>query len=193
MSLYDRQKDIKMNSDLNITIVGVGGIGHWVALYSAMSGIKELSLFDPDLLEDHNRNRLLAPPSLIGKNKTEVVARLINNIRPECSVHPFPFKFTGNVYEEDTDWFVDCTDNIKSQEFHSKFCREKGFKYVKAGYDGTHITISNVVAEWGEAEDGYTITPSWVVPASVVAALTVAKIMKYENKELSTDIKELYR
>ena len=67
-----------------------------------------------------------------------------------------------------------------------------GSKYLKAGYDGENFSIHNSVAEWGESEDGYVVIPSWVVPASIVAALTVGKVMKYYDKEVISNISQLY-
>ena len=61
------------------------------------------------------------------------------------------------------------------------------------GYDGEDFGIHNAVAEWGEDGEGYTIVPSWSVPAMIVAALSVAKIMKYENKEVVSSIGKLFR
>jgi hypothetical protein len=66
-------------------------------------------------------------------------------------------------------------------------------KYLKAGYDGEEFSIHNSVAEWGEAEDGYRVVPSWVVPAVTVAALTVAKIMKYPNAEIVSNINGVFK
>jgi hypothetical protein len=82
---------------------------------------------------------------------------------------------------------------MESQIRNQEIAKKKGMKYVKAGYDGEHISLSNVVAEWGETVDGYTIVPSWVVPASVIAALTVAKIMKYYKGEVSLYLKDLLK
>jgi hypothetical protein len=65
-------------------------------------------------------------------------------------------------------------------------------KYIKSGYDGTHISINDKIAEWGESQDGYRIVPSWAVPAIIVASLTVAKIMKYNTFELGTDISNIF-
>ena len=92
----------------------------------------------------------------------------------------------------DGDFLVDCTDEIKSQINNQNIAKKRNMTYLKAGYNGTHMSIHNSVAEWGEAEDGYTKTPSWSVPAIMVASLTVAKIMKYSNKTMSCDIKDMF-
>lgn len=190
-NLYDRQKklDLKIPS---ITVVGCGGIGYWVCKYAAMSGIDLIYAFDPDIIEEHNLNRLDLPPSFLGKNKADAVKQVINVLRPECTLYSFPFKFS-EVADPKTKWLIDCTDELKSQENNQRIAGQKGMRYFKAGYDGESFSIHNRVAEWGEAPDGYVTVPSWVVPASIIAALAVGKVMKYENGELATTLQKLYR
>lgn len=191
MSIYNRQETLNLNRDMSLTIVGVGGIGFWVAVYAAMSGIEKMYIFDPDVLEEVNLNRLPIPERFIGDNKTVITKSFINGIRSECTVYNFPYKFNDNTLVNTT-YLIDCTDNFESQLENQKIADKRGMKYIKAGYNGLSISINERVAEWGEAEDGYTVVPSWVVPASMVAALTVAKIMKFNNKELSCNIEKLF-
>lgn len=189
--LYDRQKTLQLNQNQSVTVVGCGGIGYWVAKLLAMSGIKKLILFDPDTLEEHNRNRLDVPVRLIGKNKADIAKMAIESLRDDCVVYSFPFKF--NDLSDKTDWIVDCTDVSKSQMEVQEIAKKKGSRYFKAGYDGENFGIHNNVAEWGESTDGYTVVPSWSVPAIIVASLAVAKIMKYYTKEVVSSIPKLFR
>ena len=191
MSFYERQESLKLNKDISISVVGAGGIGFWVSKFAVLSGIEKISVWDDDIFEAHNLNRIDIPLKFIGKNKTDVVRMMIESIRPDCSIHSFPFKYSEMTAEK-CDWVVDCTDKISSQTENQRIADKIGAKYLKSGYNGEHISINDRVAEWGEAEDGYTITPSWVVPASIIAALTVGKIMKYVNKEISTNLVDLY-
>jgi len=192
MSIYDRQLTLDLNTDISITVVGAGGIGFWVCKFAAMSGIKDIHVFDPDVIEESNLNRLDIPERFIGKNKADMVKVVVEMLRPMCSVSARPFKYQDfNAVK--TDWIVDCTDNYESQVNNQKIAKSMGSKYCKAGYDGESFSINDTVAEWGEAEDGYTITPSWVVPASIVAALTVAKIMKYSDSEVYSNIGTLMK
>jgi molybdopterin/thiamine biosynthesis adenylyltransferase len=191
MDLYTRQEKINLNVDQTATIVGCGGIGFWVAKFLAMSGVEKLWLFDHDVIEEHNLNRLDLPHNTIGKNKADIIKIMIEAIRPECTVFAMPFKFNKS-HKPDTTWLVDCTDNLESQTTNQKIALEQDMRYVKAGYDGEDFSIHNSVAEWGEAEDGYRVVPSWVVPASMIGALTVAKILKYESAEVVTNIKGVF-
>ena len=191
MSLYQRQEELKLNQNETVTVVGCGGIGYWVAKILAMSGISKIVLYDPDILEEHNLNRLDIPYSFIGKNKADVTRVAINTIREDCIVYSFPFPYSDVA--EKTDWVIDCTDKAKAQIENQEIARKIKAKYFKAGYDGENFGIHNSVAEWGEDGEGYTIVPSWAVPAMIVAALSVAKVMKYEKKEVISSVDKLFR
>jgi molybdopterin/thiamine biosynthesis adenylyltransferase len=191
MGLYDRQETLGLNVNQSLAIVGCGGIGYWVAKYAAMSGIEKLYLFDPDTFEEHNLNRIDIPLDFLGMNKADVTKKIINRLRPSCTCYAFPFILQDHTMPK-TDWLVDCTDKIKSQTDNQAIAQRHGARYLKAGYDGESMSIHNVVAEWGEAQDGYVTIPSWVVPASIVSALTVAKILKYKNYEMASELKNLF-
>ncbi|HRR49282.1 MAG TPA: ThiF family adenylyltransferase [Bacteroidales bacterium] len=189
-NLYIRQNSLDLNTNQSITVVGCGGIGYWVAKFAAMSGIEKLYLFDPDAFEEHNLNRIDLPIKFIGVNKAQATKAFICSIRPSATVLAFPFILQDHTFPK-SDWVVDCTDKFCSQKENEKIAQQYGSRYVKAGYNGEDMSIHNAVADWGEAQDGYTIIPSWVVPAAVVAALTVAKILKYQDKEMASNIKNL--
>jgi tRNA threonylcarbamoyladenosine dehydratase len=193
MQFYDRQKDITMNTDIKVAVVGLGGVGYWTAKFLAMSGVTDFILCDDDVIEIHNLNRLDLPLSACGINKASVAMTEIKNIRPDASVKTIPFKFNPDFFTSKVDVMVDCTDKISSQKNIFDYTKANKIKYMKVGYDGTHVTVSNKIAGWGEDEGGYTITPSWVVPAVVVAAMAVGAILKYTGKELSADVLNLYR
>jgi molybdopterin/thiamine biosynthesis adenylyltransferase len=191
MSLYKRQEKLKLNVGQSATVVGCGGIGFWVAKFLAMSGVEKLWLFDNDVIEEHNLNRLDLPAETIGKNKADVTKIAINALRPDCTVYAMPFIFNES-HKPNTDWLIDCTDKFASQQENQKIANTQNMKYVKAGYDGEDFSIHNSVAEWGEADDGYVTVPSWVVPATIIAAMTVAKVLKYPDAELASNIKGVF-
>jgi molybdopterin/thiamine biosynthesis adenylyltransferase len=192
MGLYQRQSTLNLNQEQSITVVGCGGIGYWVAKFAAMSGIDPIYLFDPDTFEEHNFNRIDLKTKFIGRNKADITRAMILTIRENCSVYAFPYKYS-KLSSEKTDWVIDCTDKFESQVKNQEIAKSIGVRYLKAGYDGEEFSIHNSVAEWGEAEDGYQVVPSWVVPATIVAALTVGKVMKYVDKEVISSVSELYK
>lgn len=195
--LYARQVELSLSTPASITVVGCGGIGTWVAIDAAMSGIKTIYLYDPDVVEESNRNRLPFCQGAINRPKVEVVAEFIEAIRPDTVVVPIRDKLEGILLEVQSSvcyHYIDCTDSPKTQMALYKFCQERGFSYIRAGYDGTHITDTSVVSGWINAaseEENYQVNPSWVVPAQIVAALAIAKLMKYPDQEVNLDISEI--
>lgn len=89
---------------------------------------------------------------------------------------------------------LDCTDSPKTQFTVYNACKKANGRYIRAGYDGTHITVTSNVSGWIKTdvvEEAYAVNPSWVVPSQIVAALAVGKIMKYPDQEVSLDIAEI--
>src|SRR5208283_240197 len=79
-----RQESLNLRLPRGVLVVGCGGVGSWIAYFLALAGCRNLWLFDGDLVSDHNRNRLLVPPSAIGKPKSEAVADTIRLFRPDA-------------------------------------------------------------------------------------------------------------
>jgi molybdopterin/thiamine biosynthesis adenylyltransferase len=90
------------------------------------------------------------------------------------------------------DVVFDCTDDLTAQRELSSFCKARQVRYIRTGYDGTHITITSSVPLWGSEERrGYHFDSSWVVPATTAAALAVGKALKYSNQEVGKDVGEI--
>ena len=195
--LYTRQQELQLTTPDSVTIVGCGGVGSWVAILSAMSGVPRLFLFDPDTMEESNRNRLPFCQGSINRPKVDVVRDYINTIRPDAVVVGIPEKLEGvllNIQLSISNYVIECTDNPKSQFTVYNACKKSGIRFIRAGYDGTHITVTSNVSGWinvDSAEENYTVRPSWVVPSVTVAAMAVAKMMKWENQEVSLDLSEI--
>lgn len=72
----------------HVLIVGIGGVGSWVAEALARSGVGTLTLVDLDEVCVSNVNRQVpALDGQIGRTKVEVMAERIQAIAPESTVH----------------------------------------------------------------------------------------------------------
>lgn len=70
-----------------VAVVGLGGVGSYIAEALARSGVGALVLVDADEVAPSNINRQLpALTTTMGKLKTEVIAERIAQINPECKV-----------------------------------------------------------------------------------------------------------
>ena len=195
--LYSRQQELLLSIPSNIAVVGCGGVGSWVAIFAAMSGVPNILLYDPDIMEESNRNRLPFCQGSLNRPKVDVVADYIRGIRPEVTVIPMRSKLdktAAKIQIAAKYWLLDCTDSPRTQTMLYKLCLVYGAPYIRAGYDGTHITVTSTVSGWIKQdveEETYQINPSWVVPSAIVAALAVGKMLKYHSQEICLDISEI--
>uniref|UniRef100_A0A6M3IQ24 Putative ubiquitin activating domain contining protein n=1 Tax=viral metagenome TaxID=1070528 RepID=A0A6M3IQ24_9ZZZZ len=186
--LYSRQKLLNLYTDIDVHVFGVGGIGFWVALQVAMTGIPQLSLWDNDTLEESNRARLPFPQSVNNMPKTEIAQQFINTLRPDldiiCYGKATELSLSVIPITNDTIAF-DCTDNSRAQQIIARWARQHNFAYIKAGYDGLSLSVTSKTSSWSTQEEetiGYTTTPSWVVPAIMAASIALTKA--FVNKDL---------
>jgi len=79
---------------LKPVIVGIGGLGTWVAALLSSTNIQslELVIVDSDsLIEEHNLNRqVLYSESDLGRPKADAAADALLAINPDCQIHHYP-------------------------------------------------------------------------------------------------------
>lgn len=196
LAIYERQNLI---NDLEIpevaTVVGCGGTGFWTAVFLAMSGVEELILIDSDIVEVSNLNRLFLEEGSVGKKKAEALKSLILNIRKQIRIEIQDMRIEkpldcqvlrGEVFC--------CTDNLKSQQIICAFCKKNDLSYQRIGYDGTILNVSKTFPlsfKEQDRQEGYTVTPSWVIPAVFAAAAGVASRI-YKELCLMDDLGKLH-
>ena len=80
--------ETKKLADAHVCVVGIGGVGSWVAESLARSGVGELTLIDMDDIAESNTNRQIHTlGETIGKPKVAVMAERVLSINPECQCH----------------------------------------------------------------------------------------------------------
>jgi molybdopterin/thiamine biosynthesis adenylyltransferase len=196
LAIYERQNLIEgLNVPQIASVIGCGGTGFWTALLLAMSGAEELILIDSDIVEVSNLNRLLLQESSVGKKKAEALKELICSIRKGIRI-----EIQDGRIEKPIDCQIlrgdifCCTDNLKSQQIICAFCKKNDLNYQRIGYDGTILNVSKTFPlslKDAEQESGYTITPSWVIPAVFAAAAGVAS-RTYKELCLMDDLGKLH-
>jgi tRNA threonylcarbamoyladenosine dehydratase len=83
----------------HIVIVGIGGVGSWVAESLARSGVGTLTLIDLDVVAESNLNRQAhATLPNLGRNKIDAMRERILSYAPDCEVQTVDdFVTTENV------------------------------------------------------------------------------------------------
>ena len=139
---------------LKVLILGVGGVGGYVAESLARCGIENITIVDSDIVDITNINRqIIALHSTIGKKKVDVLKTRILDINPNCQVDTFAIFYEESnkdiVFNKNYDYIIDCCDTIKSKEIIIREAIKRNIKIISsmgAGYkfDPSMITIDKL-------------------------------------------------
>lgn len=105
-------------SNAHVLVVGVGGVGAYVAEMLCRAGVGELTIIDADMVNTTNINRQLpATHSTVGRLKTEVLAEHLLDVNPSLRLHALPIylkeEAVGQLLQaEKYDFIVDAIDTI---------------------------------------------------------------------------------
>ena len=115
--LYGQQAYQQITSS-HICVIGIGGVGSWVAESLARSGVGELTLLDLDHIAESNINRQIhALSETLGQSKIIAMQERILSINPECQVNLIDDHLScENIPEllnNSFDYIVDCIDQFR--------------------------------------------------------------------------------
>ena len=128
-------------------VVGLGGVGSWVAEALARSGVAGLVLIDFDQVAESNINRQVqALGSTVGLAKGEALKRRIADIHPGCVVEfveafvePAHGETPGNwpgLLTAPIDGLVDACDQVRAKAELAAWAREQQRPFVCVGAAG---------------------------------------------------------
>jgi molybdopterin/thiamine biosynthesis adenylyltransferase len=181
----ERQQPLSLTLPTGVAIIGCGGVGSWIAYFLALAGCPNLWLFDPDTVSDHNLNRLLLPPSAVGKHKANALADAITSFRPTARLVPMG-SFTAELADtihlsREVGWCAVSTDTLKSRQLIYHWCtNHDSVSYIEAAAEGDTGSIAGSPAEFAtpdESTPGYASVPVWVGPCVNAAAMCAAFIL----------------
>jgi len=148
---------VKKLSQARVTIIGIGGVGSWVAEALARSAIGCIRLIDLDDICVSNTNRQIhALKDTVGQLKVEVMAQRIRRINPQCEVIPITDFVTSNNLQEmitNTDYVVDAIDNARVKAAIISYCKRNKIRVITIGgaggqIDPLKITVSDLSRSW---------------------------------------------
>ena len=125
----------------HVCVIGIGGVGSWVAEALARTAIGQLTLIDPDHIAESNINRQLhALTEELGKAKVQAMRERIEAINPRCNVNTIEEFLTednidtllGNGY----DYIVDAIDNARAKVALILNCKRHKIKLICMGGAG---------------------------------------------------------
>ena len=172
-SLYSRQNSLEIYPPGRVCVIGVGGVGSWVALFAAQMGAEHLILIDDDVVELSNLNRTPFKNQHIGMSKVSAMMDLIMERRgTDVEIYPQRFEDLSEKHKADiradSEYILDCRDSADDIGINCN---------ITGGYDGYHITLhknpGRKLVMGNRQLIRYRTIPSYLVPPVLIAATIV--------------------
>ena len=133
----------------HIGVIGLGGVGSWVAEALARSAIGTLTLYDMDVVAESNINRqLLASDASLGRDKVAVMQARIEDINPDCRVNAVDdFVTRDNLQSHlsaDLDFVVDCIDDFRTKAAIIAYCKRQKLPIITVGGAGGQLDPARI-------------------------------------------------
>jgi tRNA A37 threonylcarbamoyladenosine dehydratase len=130
-------------------VIGIGGVGSWVAEALARSGIGEITLIDLDDICTTNINRQIhALSNTVGQSKVDVMAERIKQINPECKINCIEdFVTQDNLFKlmsKGYDYVIDAIDSVKIKTGLIAHCKRNKLPLITIGGAGGKTDPSQI-------------------------------------------------
>ena len=130
----------------NVLIVGLGGVGGFVAEFLARAGISSFTLVDGDKVEQTNLNRqIIATQNTIGMDKTEALCQRLLSINPSLNIKTKTKRFNQNtideIFDKEYDFVIDAIDSVPDKVLLIVTTKQKQMPIVCAMGAGNRFDI----------------------------------------------------
>jgi len=136
-------------NNLNVMVIGLGGVGSFAAEFLARAGVGRMTIVDGDTVDLTNTNRQLpAMHSTVGRPKTEVMAERMRDINPNLQLsirEEFLTPYTvADLITTDYDYVFDCIDSVQPKQYVIVTCKQKGIRVISSMGAGGRLDPSKV-------------------------------------------------
>ena len=113
------KENVALLKEKSVMIIGVGGVGGYVAEMLTRTGLGKIGLVDYDTIEKSNLNRqIIATHKTLGMSKVEVAKQRILDINPNAKIEirkEFFTKESEEFIDKTVDYIIDCIDTVSSK------------------------------------------------------------------------------
>jgi tRNA A37 threonylcarbamoyladenosine dehydratase len=129
-------------------VVGIGGVGSWVAEALARSAVGQITLVDLDHIAESNTNRQVhALGDAYGQAKVLAMATRVAAINPACLVRTVEdFVTPDNVAQivPAADVVIDCIDQVDAKAALLAWCIRQGMAVITCGAGGGKLDPTRI-------------------------------------------------
>jgi len=141
--LYGSKKFKKFQSS-HVCIIGIGGVGSWVAESMARNGLGQITLIDMDHISESNINRQIhALDSSLGQSKVEAMKLRMLDINPNCKINCQDFFLEedniSDLISKRFDFVIDAIDQTKIKILLAEHCLDHSIPFIMTGGAGGKV------------------------------------------------------
>jgi hypothetical protein len=118
---YQSRRTAPVRAGPRVCVVGAGALGNFVGLGLALSGFRQLTFMDPDVVEATNLNRQILLSDGIGRPKAEVLSASLNTLFGTDAAARVTY-CTSDTDISAYDVVFDCVDNFETRIVLSEKC-----------------------------------------------------------------------
>ena len=138
------ETNINKLNNAKIILIGLGGIGCPLSQYLVSSGLKNIILFDGDLVEKTNLGRqILYSIDDVGKYKSICTKNRLLKTNPYCKITAYAENLTEKNINVllDADIIIDTSDDWQLSKLINKFCVKNSLQYIFSSAINNNIQI----------------------------------------------------
>ena len=138
------ETNINKLNNAKIILIGLGGIGCPLSQYLVSSGLKNITLFDGDLVEKTNLGRqILYNIDDVGKYKSICAKNRLLKTNPYCKITAYSENLSDKNINIllDADIIIDTSDDWQLSKLINKFCVKNSLQYIFSSAINNNIQI----------------------------------------------------
>jgi tRNA A37 threonylcarbamoyladenosine dehydratase len=134
----------------HVCVIGVGGVGSWVAEALARSAIGHITMIDLDNVAESNINRQIhALTDTVGQAKVTALAERIAQINPFCRVTQIEDFITPDNLDDMVglrayDYVIDAIDDVRAKTALIAYCRANTIPLITIGGAGGQVDPTKI-------------------------------------------------
>nr|WP_314628925.1 tRNA cyclic N6-threonylcarbamoyladenosine(37) synthase TcdA [uncultured Noviherbaspirillum sp.] len=134
----------------HVCVIGVGGVGSWVAEALARSAIGHITMIDLDNVAESNINRQIhALTETVGQAKVTALAERIAQINPFCRVTQVEDFITPDNLDDMVglrayDYVIDAIDDVRAKTALIAYCRANTIPLITIGGAGGQVDPTKI-------------------------------------------------
>lgn len=136
ISLIGKEKVEKIKN-LNILIIGIGGVGGYTLESLVRSGVENITIIDNDVIDSTNLNRqIITTTKNIGKYKVDEAIKRSKEINPNINIIGIKEYLTKEnislIYDNKYDYIIDACDTTDTKIELIKECTKNNIKLISS-------------------------------------------------------------